>query len=1217
MGAAALSGRQCVTAYLRAAERLGRLPVGANPWRELAQAVAAHFPVCLADVALYDARRHSATSLVDDDTAHAVLGSALDTIAHAVTTGRLAVCHPKGREGGLAAVAPIHVGAEVVAAAVILHDPDQEVSAEVLETYQALADLAGLGVERIRARETELQALEVELDLVRARAATAQQESQEVLLSCRATLEELRRSQREKEAVLNGLTGIHIKYLDPDLRVRWANDAELQRSGITAEQALGRHCHALIHGLTEPCRQCTALAVVRSGQPAEMEQDTPDGRRFLVRSCPDLDEAGHVLGVVHATIDISRLKMVEDALRDSERNLRRVFDASPVPLIIAQVPAGTILNANQAALELLDISSEEAIGAQCDDLADDPELYRVIIDILEQGGFLRDIEFPIRRRSGETRWTILSAFSIGYGNDSAVVAGLQDITERKRWEEALRQSEENFRQLVQSSPVPTVSTRMEDGIVTGVNQAFVDMMGISEEEAVGRAAADYQVMPLDREAIKEAMAQRGAADGIEMELIGRGGESIWVLAAIRHLVMDGVDTLVTGLADITQTRKASLQLERAKEAAEAASLAKSEFLANMSHEIRTPLNGIIGMTELVLGTELSAEQLDYLQSIKASGDALLQVINDILDFSKIEAGKLELDPLPFSLRDSLNSGIRALALRAQQKNLQLAYRIDPDVPDGLVGDWGRLRQVIMNLLSNAVKFTDQGEVVLTVAVECRHEQSVDLHFQVRDTGIGVPRDKLSRVFEAFVQADGSTTRTHGGTGLGLAISAQLAEMLGGRIWAESAVGKGSVFHFTARFGLQEPERRQPVATAPELRGLRVLVAEDSATNRRAVSEMLADWGMTVICANDGPGALNELRAAREAQEPIDLAILDAEMPDMNGLRTAAEIRALPDIAQTPILLLATDCRLSDSPRLRALEIGACVLKPAAQHQLRAAVLQALGRDPADPSRHPGGAQSRPQSPARALRILLAEDNPVNQKLTVRALQKAGHHVTVAADGARALSALEHADFDLILMDVQMPVLDGLAATEAIRRREQGSGRRTPIVAMTAHAMKGDKERCLAAGMDGYIAKPIHLAELYRVIGATSEAREPQIQRPQQGESCHVTFLRCEDLLDRVGGDEELLYDLLRLFAEEAPTMISAIEQAVAAQDTVAIANAAHALKGSVGNFVSAGPYETAGKLEYLGREGTAQGAEELLARLRTQVEQLIAEMRAYVADKAA
>ena len=1114
MGAAALSGRQCVAAYLRAAERLGRLPVDANPWRELAQAVAAHFPVCLADVALYDARRHSATSLVDDGTDHALPASALESIAHVVTTGRLALCHPDGHEGGLAAVAPIHVGAQVVAAAVFLHEPDQDVSAEVLDTYQALADLAGLAVERRRAREMELQALEAKLGLVQARAAAAQQEAEEALGRCHATIEELRLSQSEKEAVLDGLTGVYLKYVDPDLRVIWANQAELARAGMTPEQARGQHCHALVHGLLKPCEECTALIAVRTARPAETEQDTADGRRFLIRSHPDLDETGRVRGVVHATIDVSRLKTAEDALRESERNLRMVFDASPVPLVIAQVPAGTILNANQAALELLDTSPEEAIGACCGDLVDDPELYAVVMGILEQGGFLRDIEFPVRRRSGETRWTILSAFSIGYGNDSAVVAGLQDITERKRWEEALRQSEENFRQLVQSSPVPTVSTRMEDGVVTGVNRAFVDLMGISEEEAVGRAAAEYQVRPLDREALKEVMTQRGAADGIEMELVGRDGGSIWVLASIRHLVIDGVDTLVTGLADITQTRKASLQLEQAKEAAEAASLAKSEFLANMSHEIRTPLNGIIGMTELVLGTELSAEQLDYLQSIKASGDALLQVINDILDFSKIEAGKLELDPLPFRLRDGLKSGIRALALRAQQKSLELAVRIAPDVPDHLVGDCGRLRQVIMNLLSNAVKFTDHGEVVLTVGVQARQEQSVDLHFQVRDTGIGVPQDKLSSVFEAFVQADGSTTRTHGGTGLGLAISAQLAEMLGGRIWAESAVGKGSVFHFTAHFGLQEPERQQPAAADVDLPGL----------------------------------------------------------------------RALP---------------------------------PAGQCRLGAALPQALGGDPADLVRHPGGAQSRPQSPARALRILLAEDNPVNQKLTVRALEKAGHHVTVASDGARALSALEHADFDLILMDVQMPVLDGLAATEAIRHREQGSGRRTPIVAMTAHAMKGDKERCLSAGMDGYIAKPIRLAELYRVIGATAEALEPHTQRPEQGESCHVTFLRCEDLLDRVGGDEELLHDLLGLFAEEAPTMLSAIEQAVAAQDSVAIANAAHALKGSAGNFVSAGPYETARELEYLGRGGTAQGAEELLARLKTELDQLIAEMQAYVADRAA
>jgi two-component system, sensor histidine kinase and response regulator len=731
----------------------------------------------------------------------------------------------------------------------------------------------------------------------------------------------------------------------------------------------------------------------------------------------------------------------------------------------------------------------------------------------------------------------------------------------------LRESEMLMALIIESAP-DAIVTMDHRGVISEFNPAAEKIFGYSKEAALGRRLEDLIIPPKQRRAPGETGAglflgfvMNPDLHPAEFSCIHADGSEFPAELTVRKVDRVGVPPLVIGFVnDVTVQKLAESTLREAAATALAASRAKSEFLANMSHEIRTPMNGIIGMTDLALDTDLSMRQREYLGLVKSSADALLTVINDILDFSKIEAGKLSLADAPFGLRHLLDETLQALALRAHSKDLELACRIAPDVPDRLNGDSGRLRQVIVNLVGNAIKFTERGEVVVSVCVwvEESSDETVTLRVAIADTGIGIPREKLQTIFQPFEQADGSTTRRFGGTGLGLTISYKLVELMGGSIWVESEPGKGSTFGFTVKMGVQALEPSStPEPDLSRLHGLQVLIVDDNATNRLILTEVLSSWGVRPTAVDGARAALASLRSAAARGEPFPVALIDGMMPEMDGFDLAEQIRREPEVAAVRLLLLTSAGQPDDTARCRALAISVCLTKPVRQSELFDALVKEMTvwtraveiRQPPRPAlEFPVSAGS-----GVPLRVLLAEDHPVNQKVAVRMLEHLGHGVVVVPHGGKALAALEAGRFDVVLMDLQMPEMDGFEALREIRRRDLQSDNHTTVIALTAHAMQGDRERCLAAGFDGYLAKPIRQADLHTALERLEARETPHAPEPDRS--------LIERLTEVCGGDEDFARELALTFLESAPGCLSGIDLALERGDSPELSAQAHALKG--------------------------------------------------------
>ena len=994
--------------------------------------------------------------------------------------------------------------------------------------------------------------------------------------------------------------------LDPDATVTSWNPAAEELFGYSSEEAVGRRLDELVAATAEVQADAIRLSeqAAKEGRTHAVTRRTrKDGTLVDVEvvAAPVLSD-GEPLGHIAIYHDISAQKQAAEAQREAEKRYRDLIEQLPLVTYIDE-PTETAPNIYTSP------QVEALVGTSPDEWLGDPDFFpkllhpddreRVIADharALSSGASSWSFEYRLLARDGRTVWIRDDAVVVRdeRGEPLYTQGFMLDITERKQAEEALRKSEEEVRRqkqyyetLLEISPAAVVTMDLKER-VTSWNPAAERLFGYTQDEAVGHLIDELVLRREDLLEEGRAVTRKAAAQGAA-HLIARrmrkDGTLVDVEVLMAPLVVGGERVGWNVIYhDIGE-------LQRARQDAEAATHAKSVFLATMSHEIRTPMNAVIGMTELLLDTALDDEQRGFAEVIHTSGDALLRVIDDVLDFSKIESGKLELERRPFELRECVESALELVAAQAAERDLELGCLIDSDVPPEITGDTARLRQVLLNLVGNAVKFTEEGEVVVAVRREGPAAGGHRLHVAVRDTGIGIPEEQMRQLFQSFSQVDASTSRRFGGTGLGLAISKRLSELMGGTMWAESAPGQGSTFHFT--FVADEaPVTPPPHAGGdqPQLDAKRLLVVDDNATNREIVVRQARSWGMLPRAT----GRPSEALAWVERGDPFDVAILDMQMPEVDGLALARRIRGQPAGRALPLVLLTS---LGRKERSGEREFAVILTKPVRASQLYDALVGILARRPEErrePEARMRAGPGAAAAPARSgLRILVAEDNGVNQKLALGLLGKLGYEADVAGNGAEALEAVEGESYDVVLMDVQMPELDGLEATRRIRRRRPHGPPR--IIAMTANAMQEDREACFAAGMDDYLAKPLRVAQLAEALIRAEPVEEAPPLASGALEALREQF-----------GDEAFVQDLLDTFLREAPRLVADLRSG-SAEDA---RRAAHTLKTNARTLGAGGLGRVCEELEALTKQDGLEGASARVGRAEAEYARVERALRA-------
>jgi len=1056
-------------------------------------------------------------------------------------------------------------------------------------------------------------------------------------------------------------------YPDPTLvidragRVTAWNRAIEELTGVPASEMLGKgdHEYAIpFYGERRPILIDLALqgdpeiekkytTIKRQGSSLAGEAYTPrlrNGKFHLTATASVLRDAnGEIVGAIESIRDNTERRLADQRLLESERRLADLLQFLPdATFVIDQ--HGTVTAWNKAIEDLTGVPAEQMLGRSNHEYAlpfygqrrpilidlalrPDAELEKKYSNVVRRGATVSGEAIAPAVPGGEICvYAAAAALRDASGQIIGAIESVRDITDRKRLEQALRESERLTRRILENAPIG-IFRSTPDGRLLSLNPEGVRMCGYLTFEDVQRAIDNYArnlyLDPADYDRFGEVLAKQGAVNDFEFLAHRAGGHQFWVSMHAALTADDaGRPQYLDGFFfDISERKQLEEVLRQAKELAEAAARAKSEFVANMSHEIRTPMNGVMAMLDLALDTELSAEQREYLTLARSSADSLLIVINDILDFSKIEAKKLEIEQVEFALAEVTEAVLPLIGVEAHQKGLELLCEVAPELPTTLIGDPMRLKQVLLNLLKNAVKFTSRGHVLLAVkARPAPSAQECELQLSVTDTGIGVAPDQIDRIFDSFTQSDASTTRKYGGTGLGLTICKRLVEMMGGAIWVESTLGAGSTFHFTVRLLRPAAVAATAPLTLPELAGMRVLVVDDNELNRLILKKYLTSWGTHVDEAADGQAALQTVRSAATTGGSYRIILLDCMMPGADGFEVAQALRHEGVDERCVIIMLSSLDEKGDRARCQRLKIAQYLVKPVSPSSLYNAVVNVLGQARAvEISAQPVPEADRARAALPGdLKILLAEDNPVNVKVVVRLLERVGLKVVVADNGVQALQMLAREKFDLVLMDVQMPELDGVEATRRIRSGEQGSDRHLPIIALTAHSMRGDRERFIAAGMDDYLAKPVNAAEFYQVLvkhaprraaaAATPAAATTTMSAPAAGQP----LLDLRDLSDRLGGDVELGNELLGLFLTECESALHKVVDAVQGGDAATVRAAAHFYKGMAGNVSASALRARCHDIEKRAAAGELSGMMALVEQLRALTGQTAQAIRAHL-----